>query len=162
MKKVFLMLMIAVPLLAQKFVEAPGYMVKDTLNVTTRCVRDFYFNSANSAMGYSATAGSIDLDIYADVINGTPATDTMTVELYGLKRKFLDATSIYPTLMVGDSINVGTVALSSTATFESYAIDVLYSSFEMFDGVRVVYKKGGSDDDSLVVYSNVRCYWLGK
>jgi hypothetical protein len=162
MKKVFLMLVIAVPIWAQQFVEAPRYMVKDTLNVTTRCVRDFYFNSANSAMSYSASAGSIDLDIYADVINQSAATDTMTVEIYGLKRKMVDASAIYPTVMVGDSMNVGTIALSSTATFESYAIDVLYTSFEMFDGLRVVYKKGGSDDDSLVVYSNVRCYWLGK
>lgn len=58
------MLMIAVPLLVQKFVEAPGYMVKDMLNVTTRCVQDFYFNSVNSAMGYSATAGVFYLGLY--------------------------------------------------------------------------------------------------
>lgn len=167
-RKLICMLLTAIPVFAQQFVDAPRYMALDTMVVNSRITRDIYFNPTGNAGPWGGNAGCVDIDLYAATVNtvGT-SEDTITIEVYGLKRKWLESTATYPTVMVGDSMNVGTMALSNTYVFNSINLESLYtlsgaSTFEMFDGMRMVFKKGGSDADTVYVYNNFRMYQLGK
>jgi len=132
------------------FADFPRAMAKDTLNTLTRVTRDIWFNAANTAGYGTLNNGSIDLSIYATIASGS---DTLTVEAYGLTAKNIEGTL---TTFVGDSTRIGTVIVDGA--LHIFALESYYTQFPMFDGVRVVLKKGGTDADNDTVWTSARIY----
>ncbi len=155
---VVLFMIIAMPLLGQNFVDCPQYMVMDTLFTQTRVVRDFYFNMNNDSTSLNRHIGPVDYSILAKVGS---ATDTLTVEAYGITRKLLTGLTNYRT-EYADSVRVATISLTTAYAFNTYPIDPLFVNFRVYDGIRIVLKKGGSDDDEDTSYHNIRIWPQGN
>ena len=170
MKRFFallLLLFIPVVLFSQTHFDIPYRAVYDTVtHQTTRAVLDFFFNPANdSTVREVINSGSVDLNVIADMwsvaAGAGGGTDTLTIEVYGLTTKKFpiatygtDVQITFPT----DSTRLGTIPVSSTTSITSFSLDDKFSTFFMFDGVRVVLKTGGSDLDSVKTWSNCRMY----
>ena len=143
---------------AQTVIECPTVAVKDTMVVRTRVTRDFYFNSLNSPTLARLYYGLVDLDLKVSVAT---STDTVTVVVYGIKRKTIAGSGTLETSVL-DSTVVAAIPITATATWYSYPLDPLWTYFDLFDGIRVVYKAGGSDLDSFTSYANLRVQPVGS
>lgn len=143
---------------AQTFMECPEVALKDTAYVRTRITRDIYFNPENSPLLGRRFVGPVDLDIKVSCLT---ATDTATVEVYGIKRKRITGSTTLETVAL-DSHRVAQIPLTATATWYTYAIDPLWTYFPNFDGLRIVIKQGGSDDDDDTFYENLRVWPQGN
>jgi hypothetical protein len=154
MKKYLLfILLLPTILLAQKFVEYPSTMISDTLYSSTRVTRDYWFNDRNARGFQTINSGAVDIDIYPTMASSVAGTDTLTIEAYGLKYKKIAGTDY---TMAGDSVRLGIVEVDTL--LHSFILEDAYTTMgliiPMIDGIRLVFKKGGSDADSTNVYSN--------
>jgi hypothetical protein len=141
-------------------VDIPKSAAKDTLSTRTRITRDFYYTASNSAsIGKEKYYGPIDLQIKGNC-TATDVTDTLTVEAYGLLYKILSGGTTYATAAT-DSHRVGTFPLTATSTWKVFTVDPLWTNFPLFDGLRIVIKKGGTDTDSVTTYSCLRIQPVG-
>jgi len=161
MKRIFLFLLFSAVLLlsaglfAQGFEDIPKTAAKDTLSTRTRITKDIYFTPSNSAsIGKDKYYGVVDFQVKGNC-TATDVTDTLTIEVYGLLYKLLSGASAYAASAI-DSHRVGTMPLTATSSWTVFNIDPLWTNFPMFDGLRFVIKKGGTDTDSVTVYTSVR------
>jgi hypothetical protein len=142
-----------------QFLEIPRVAQKDTLSTRTRITRNFFFNLLNNPeVGRDKYYGPVDLYLRGSV---KAETDTLTIEAYGLYFKLLYGASAFDTTAV-DSHRVGTMPLTTSSLGKTFVIDPLWTNFPLYDGVRIVIKKGGSDVDSVTTYSNCRLNPNGK
>lgn len=168
MKKLFItlvLLFLNTTLFGQTSYDSPRTTVGDTLSLVnvsdSRDTQDFWFNPANLVTSkYFYNYGIVDINVEGDVISGT--TDTLVVECYGLKKikhsitegHGADGYSTYAT----DSTRLGTMPLTTTKSLKSFGVDLEMSTFFQYDGIRVVLKLGGTDADSVHVWSQARVY----
>ncbi len=131
----------------QPYVDVPTPMAVDTAYVRTRITRTINFLQYGNRK-YGVT----DLDIYSKVKSGT---DTTTVLLYLFKYKQLTSGS-WVTDTFADSVVLGTIALTSTYKWYHFYVDDAFENYPIADGGVVVYKKGGSDEDSTHYYTSFR------
>ncbi len=140
-------------LYSQEFIDIPQLMPQDTLYYHDRVTRTFILNQEESYDNGRKWYGPVDWDFYAKC-KVTSATDTATLEIYGLKRKLISG--IW-TLVSVDSHRVGTMPLTDSYTGKSFPIDPLFTDgFGIYDGLLGVIKRGGTDDDSLQVNNSIR------
>ncbi len=146
------------------YFDSPRRMSRDTVGVLTRLTRDFYFNPGNKSTQEFYNGGTIDLHIQQYMFGA--GTATLTIEAYGIIiRKY--ATKAKP---AGDDSSVTAYIDSSRiasftvdSTLKVYALDGLFTTFKMFDGVRIVEKT--STADSVEVWSGLRTrfkWWDGR
>lgn len=156
MKKIIIFTMLAVSLNAQTFINCPQVMVKDTVYLRTQTTQDFYPNSKNS-FGVDVTyVGPIDFQIIPCIASGS---DSLTIEVYGILKTLDSRTSAWVTTYV-DSHNVVT-NLDIDGLPHVYAIDPLWADFPVYDGLRFIIKKNGSDTDSDSLFTRIRIWPQG-
>jgi len=160
-KSIFVLcVLIAVPSFAQ-YVDCPSLPVRDTLYTSaSRVTRDFYYNSENTVTARFGEVwiGPVDLNYYQTMESTASGADTITIEVYGIKRQIVPGTTTWTTNYV-DSHRVAVVTEDSV--WHSYAIDPLWTHFLLYDGLRFVYKKNGTDNDSTNCDSNIRIWPQG-
>lgn len=146
------------------YFDSPRRMARDTVGVVTRETRDFYFNPGNNSSQEFYNGGTIDLHIQQYMFGAGEAT--LTIEAYGIIiRKYaqlgnpvgLDSSV---TAYI-DSSRIASFTVDST--LKVYPLDALFTTFKMYDGVRLVYKT--SSNDSVEVWSGLRTrfkWWEGR
>lgn len=163
MKKVIFLFMcvLTTKLLFAQYADCPTRPVLDTLYTSaTRVTRDFYYNSENTATAQFGQVfiGPVDLNFGTGMQSTGAGGDTITIEVYGIKRQIIPGQTTWGNDYI-DSHRVAIVTVDSV--WYSYPIDPLWSDFPLFDGLRFVYKSGGTDDDSTDVMSNIRIWPQG-
>ena len=157
------------PLFGQTKFDSPYNAVMDTVSSKSkRITRDLYINPSNSLNGVTQNYGIVDLQIIHQVWNvKNQTTDTLTLEAYGIKRvrhsKVQGWASDGLTTYVTDSTRVGLVPVTTTATLSNYALDLLFPQFYQFDGIRLVIKSNGVEEqaaliDSVKTWTQLRSY----
>jgi hypothetical protein len=139
------------------YTDIPQVAPKDTLYGLSRVTHDFYLNGANTFGTSARLAGPIDLHVYATLEEAGTA-DTLTVELYGIVKKLMAGSGTYTTNYV-DSTRISAAVADST--FYVYPVDPFWTDFPIYDGLRVVLKKGGSDTDSVNTFIGFRVWPQG-
>jgi hypothetical protein len=166
MKKVFFLLFILTGVtFGQNFYDSPSRAVMDTLGTVSYITRDFYFNPANTNTGVIWNNGTSELKVVSTTYSVIQTVDTLTVDAWGItlikhKKPFWakNETVSYYT----DSTRIGTVPVTADTSLKNFAFDQIFSTFYTYDGVRVKYKLGGSDADSVKIWSVVRLYIPSK
>lgn len=152
------------------YFDTPKRMAKDTLLVaSSRTVRDFYINTADDSLSGFYNDGTIDLAIIGSMVGENTAT--ITIDAYGIVLKKYEITTVLVTGALDssktfiasyiDSTRIGT--LSANDVLNVFAVDGLFTTFKMYDGIRFVYKT--SVQDSVVAWSNIRNrfkWWDGR
>ncbi len=164
---IVLILLVSIPLFGQTKYDSPRSAAMDTLVActTTRVVRDIYLNPANDASAYPESYGVLDLQIVADMWSSVETTDTLTVEAYGIKRVRHSKTQGWATdgltTYAVDSTRIGTIPVTTTATLNHYALDLLFTTLYQYDGFRIVLKSNGAEatrTDSVKTWTQIRSY----
>lgn len=146
------------------YFDIPRKMVYDSTGVANRAVRDFYFNTGSDSTGKFYNGGTVDLN-FSHIMTGT-GTATLTVEAYGIIRVVspkignpVGADSVITAYI--DSTRLASFTVDST--WRALAVDGLFTTFKMYDGIRVVWKS--STQDSVDVWSLLRTrfkWWEGR
>jgi len=142
------------------FIECPAVMVYDTIYTRTSSTVTIWFNSKSDSTEKIYNSGSVDLDIYtamADTLTGE--TDTLTVTAYGLKLKKRETNVNALGRGIVEKVRSDVVAVATLpvdSTFHTYYFEGLFDDFAMFDGVDVVFTKGGGDLDSVKTWTNAK------
>lgn len=146
---------------AQNLVDMPYTLQKDTVYTRTRVTHDLYFTSTGAYGIERVQFGPLDLHIYALLASHwtVSGSDTLTVEAYGIVKRSRSGVTSMETHYV-DSTRISAAVYADTV-FHVIPIDPLYSNLPLYDGIRLVFKKGGSDLDSVDVYSGFRAIPLG-
>lgn len=147
------------------YFDLPKKMARDTVYANTRETRDFYFNPGNSATQWKFNEGTVDLHVMARMVGQNTAT--LKIDAYGIVRLNYEkkAQPVGADSMVTayiDSCNIE-AATTIDSTLNKFAIDQLFPTFKMYDGIRVVFTR--ASQDSVEVWSGLRSrfkWWEGR
>ncbi len=166
MKKLFLcftFLLICSTVLAQNqatYFDSPRRMTRTFIDAS-RVTVDYYINMGNDVDQEFYNDGTLDLHIQQFMVGQNTAT--LTIEAYGiLVRDY--ATAAVPA--GNDSTVTAYIDSTRIASFsidevvKIYAIDGLFTTFKMYDGIRLALKL--TSQDSAYVFSGLRNRYYRK
>ncbi len=166
MKKLFLcicFLFISSEVWAQNqatYFDSPRRMTRTFLDAS-RVTVDYYINMGNKNTQTFYNDGTLDLHIQQIMIG--QSTATLTIEAYGILRRNY-ATAAVPA--GNDSTVTAYVDSTRVASFsidnvvKIYAVDGLFTTFKMYDGIRLALKL--TVQDSAYVFSGLRNRYYRK
>ena len=142
------------------YFDSPRKMTRTFIDAT-RVTVDYYINMGNNSSQEFYNDGTLDLHIQQIMIGQNTAT--LTIEAYGiLRRKY--ATAAVPA--GNDSTVTAYIDSTRVASFsidnvvKIYALDGLFTTFKMYDGIRLALKL--TTHDSAYVFSGLRNRYYRK
>jgi len=133
-------------------VDCPDQMihVADSLSVETDSVfTTIWFNSENIVSKTKINTGNIDIDFYISPL--ADSTDTLLVDIWGLKRKKYNSTS---ETVAYDSTRF--LLIADQAKWETVFFDTLLTKIASYDGVKMQYWSNGDDPDITSFYVGLK------